>query len=62
MKGEIEEGYRRHLGILKRRRITTDQKIDIINVITMTKIGYRMNVIKFEEEFLREMDQKIVGY
>ena len=61
MKEEIEAGYKRHLGILKRRRISTEQKIDIINVITMTKIGYRMNVIKFEEEFLQELDLKIVG-
>ena len=57
MKSEIENGYKKHVNMLKRKRITTDQKIEIINIITYSRITYRMNVIKFEEEFSNNYPQ-----
>lgn len=46
----LENKFKNHIKFLKWKRITTQQKITIINIISNTKITYCMNVINFLEE------------
>jgi len=58
---ELEKSTMRHINLLKRKRITINQKIDITNIMIMTKISYRMNIIKFKTKRLRKIDKKIIN-
>lgn len=56
----LENSIEKHINFLKKKCITTRQKIKIINVITNAKILYRMNLIKFEDDWIKRMDNLIV--
>lgn len=55
----LEENLNKHMGFLKAKKITTTQKINIINIITHNKFTYRMNLIKFDHDWLHKLDEKI---
>lgn len=52
----LEERLKNHVNFLRYRKITTQQKITILNIITNSKIAYRMSVINFPEEWIRMLD------
>ncbi len=60
-KDNLKESTIKHVKFLCSRRITTKQKVAVINLITYTKLTYRMQVVKFEKDWLREMDTIIAN-
>src|SRR5271163_1004864 len=54
---ELETNFNKHIKFLEKRKITTQQKITIINIITNNKFAYRMNVINFDKKWIKKLDE-----
>lgn len=52
----LEKSFIRHMNMLKGKRITAEQKINIINIIANAKIAYRMQVVDFDPEWIAKLD------
>ncbi len=60
-KNILKDSTIKHVKFLCSRRITSKQKVAVINLITYTKITYRMQAIKFSKEWLNNLDTEIAN-
>ncbi len=55
----LEDSMLKHVKFICAKKITSKQKVLIINIITQTKITYRMYAITFDNEWLEKLDNNI---